>query len=492
MNKQVLAIDLGASSGRAMIGRYDGERISLEEIHRFSNDPVTLGDTMYWDFLRLFREIEQGIALSKAHGRIDSLGIDTWGVDFGLLDKKGRLMENPVHYRDQRTRGILGEAFSIVPRESFYAVTGNQFMEINTAFQLMSVQKNRPELLERADKLLMMPDLFAYFLTGEKGTEQSIASTTQLYDQAGKCWAYVLAEKLGIRSSLFTNIVPAGSRIGTLTHSVRSRLDIPEMNVTAVCGHDTQSAMAAVPAAEKDFVFLSCGTWSLLGTELDDPMTDGGAFDRDLTNEVGYGGKTSFLKNITGLWLIQETRRQWKREGRDVSFEEIGQMARLAEPCRCFIDPDAPAFAPAGDIPARIRRFCSETSQPVPETDGQVLRCIYDSLALKYRSALEDIEACTGKSYGCIYMIGGGIRDRLLCQLTADACGRTVKAAPVEATAFGSVAVQLIAEGELSDLNEARELIAASEPAVEYTPASSGQWEKAYEDYRNIIGGKKC
>ena len=492
MNKQVLAIDLGASSGRAMIGRFDGEHISLEEIHRFSNDPVTLGDTMYWDFLRLFREIEQSLVISKAHGRIDSLGIDTWGVDFGLLDKKGRLLENPVHYRDGRTRGMLNEAFSLVPRESLYAVTGNQFMEINTAFQLMSVQKNRPELLEGADKLLLMPDLFAYFLTGEKVTEQSIASTTQLYDQAGKCWAYTLAEKLGIPSSLFTNIVPAGSRTGSLTHSVRGRLDIPDIDVVAVCGHDTQSAMAAVPAAEKDFVFLSCGTWSLLGTELDEPLTDGDAFARDLTNEVGYGGKTSFLKNIIGLWLIQETRRQWKREGRDVSFADIGRMARSAEPFRCFIDPDAPEFVPAGDIPARVRRFCSETSQPVPETDSQVLRCIYESLALKYRCAIEDLEACTGKSYDCIYMIGGGIRDGLLCQLTADACGRIVKAAPVEATAFGSAAVQLIAEGELADLKEARELIAASEPVTEYMPASSGQWEKAYEDYKKIIGGRKC
>ena len=490
MAKEVLAIDLGASSGRAMIGRFDGEKITLEEIHRFTNDPVTLGNTMYWDFLRLFFEIKQSLIKSKQYGKVDSLGIDTWGVDFGLIDKNGRLIENPVHYRDSRTHGMVEQAFGLIPRESFYAVTGNQFMEINTAFQLMAVQKNRPELLEQADKLLMMPNLFTFFLTGEKVTEQSIASTSQLYDQAGGCWAYRLAEKLGIRESLFTNIVPAGSRIGTLSHDIMTELDIPDMDVIAVCGHDTQAAMAAVPAAEKDFAFLSCGTWSLLGTELDEPLTDEKACACDLTNEAGYGGKVSFLKNIIGLWLIQETRRQWQREGREVSFGEMEDMARQAAPFRCFIDPDDPRFVPSGDIPDRVRHYCMETSQPVPEDDGQLLRCIYESLALKYRAALEELEYCTGKKYETIYMIGGGIRSELLCQLTANACKRRVSAGPVEATALGNVAVQLIACGEIADLNAARQVIAASDKLRVYTPESPMQWEKAYEDQKLIIGGK--
>ncbi|MBQ8966411.1 rhamnulokinase family protein [Ruminococcus sp.] len=487
MAKQVLAVDLGASSGRVILGRFDGERISLEEIHRFPNEPVDLGGTMYWDFLRLFHEIKQGLIKSKQYGKVDSLGVDTWGVDFGLIDKNGRLLENPVHYRDSRTKGMLDAALELIPKESFYAVTGNQFMEINTAFQLMSVQKNRPELLAQADKMLLMPNLFTFFLTGEKVTEQSIASTTQLYDQTGSCWAYRLAEKLSISESLFTNIVPAGTKIGTLTQKIVNELDIPEMDVYAVCGHDTQSAMAAVPALSGDFAFLSCGTWSLLGTELDEPLTDEKACANDLTNEVGCGGKVSFLKNIIGLWLIQESRRQWQREGRDFSFSYMEALANSAEPFRCFIDPDDPRFVPSGDIPERVRKFCMDTAQPIPATEGQVLRCIYESLALKYRLAVEELEACTGKSFPVIHMIGGGIRDRLLCQMTANACKRQVAAGPVEATALGNIAVQLIASGDIRDLSEARRSIAGSEKLTVYQPESPMQWDKAYEDFKHII-----
>ena len=466
MTKQVLAIDFGASSGRAMIGRFDGERINLEEIHRFSNDPVTLGGTMYWDFLRLFRETEQSLVLSKEYGRIDSVGIDTWGVDFGLLDKNGRLLENPVHYRDKRTKGMLSEAFSLIPEESLYAVTGNQFMEINTAFQLMSVQKNRQELLERADKLLMMPNLFTYFLTGEKVTEQSIASTTQLYDQAGKCWAYGAAEKLGIQSSLFTNIIPAGTKIGTLTGSLMSELDIPAMDVIAVCGHDTQSALAAVPAKEKDFLFLSCGTWSLLGTELDEPVLTDDARRLGWSNEAAYGGKVSFLKNIIGLWLLQESRHQWQREGRNYSFADMEETARREKPFQSIIDPDDPVFVPAGNIPERIKRYCSEHGQHIPQNDSEVIRCIYDSLALKYAEAIKEIEKCTGRHYNKLYMIGGGARDRLLAKLTADVSGVDVIIGPVEATALGNIAVQLIASGDIPDIGTARRLIAEYEDNI--------------------------
>lgn len=490
MDKKVLAIDFGASSGRAVIGHFDGERITLEEIHRFSNDPVNLGGTLYWDFLRLFHEVKQSLLKSKQYGQVDSLGVDTWGVDFGLIDKNGRLIENPVHYRDSRTKGMMEDAFALIPKDSFYAATGNQFMEINTAFQLMSVQKNRPELLEQADKLLMMPDLFNFFLTGEKVTEQSIASTTQLYDQSGRCWAYRVAERLGIRESLFTNIVPAGTKIGTLSHDIKKELDVHDMDVIAVCGHDTQSAMAAVPAPNGDFAFLSCGTWSLLGTELDEPLTDENARINGLTNEVGFGGKISFLKNIIGLWLLQESRRQWSREGREVTFADMEKMAAEAEPFRCYIDPDDPRFVSAGNIPERVRDFCADSGQPVPETDGQLLRCIYQSLALKYRQAVEGLESCTGRRFNAIYMIGGGIRDKLLCKLTANACKRRVIAGPVEATALGNIAVQLIASGDIADISQARQIITASENVEVYEPDSPMQWEKAYEDFKLIIGGK--
>lgn len=486
MDKKVLAIDFGASGGRAIVGSFDGERITLEEIHRFSNDPVILGSTMYWDVLRLFHEIKQSLVKAKACGKIDSVGIDTWGVDFGLIDKDGRLLENPVHYRDKRTSGMVDEGFKLIPRDAFYAVTGNQFMEINTAFQLMSVARNRPDLMERADKLLMMPNLFTYFLTGEKVTEQSIASTTQLYDQTGKGWAYRLAEKLGIKQSLFTNIIPAGTKIGTLTSEIKEELDVSDMDVIAVCGHDTQAAMTAVPASEKDFAFLSCGTWSLLGTELDEPVLDENSMRFNVTNEAGFGGKTSFLKNIIGLWLIQESRRQWHCEGKDYSFADLERIAKEAEPFKCFIDPDDEMFVPTGNIPKRIKNYCSDTGQPVPQTDGEVMRCIYESLALKYRMSIEELEICTGKTYKTLYMIGGGTKDRFLSELTANACNIRVSSGPVEATALGNIAVQLISSGDIESLERAREIIRDSEKIYTFEPQNPADWDKVYEKYKEV------
>lgn len=487
MTKKVLAIDFGASSGRAITGSFDGSRITLEEIHRFANEPVILGGTMYWDVLRLFHEIKQSLIKTKNSTKADSLGIDTWGVDFAFIDKNGRMLENPVHYRDRRTEGMMEEAFKIVPKDAFYAVTGNQFMEINTAFQLMSICKNRSELIERADKMLMMPNLFTYFLTGEKVTEQSIASTSQLYDQTGKCWAYRLAEKLGIKQSLFTNIVPAGTKIGTLTSEIKSELDIEDMDVVAVCGHDTQAAMTAVPAKEKGFAFLSCGTWSLLGTELDEPILDENSLNNNITNEAGYDNKISFLKNIVGLWLIQESRRQWQREGKNYSFADMEKMANQSAPFKCFIDPDDARFAPSGNIPKRIKDYCYATNQPVPETDGEVVRCIYESLALKYKTAVYQLEKCTGKKYNTLYMIGGGTKDKLLSEFTANACKINVSSGPAEATALGNIAVQLIAAGEIKDLEQAREIIRNSEEISIYEGKNSVTWDNAYEKFLSVI-----
>ncbi len=489
--KRVLALDFGASSGRAIIGSFDGEKITLEEVHRFPNDPVILGGTMYWDFLRLFHEIKQSLIKAKSFGGISSIGIDTWGVDFGLIDAQGKLIDNPVHYRDSRTEGMLSETLTMIPAEELYMVTGNQFMEINTAFQLLSLSRNRPDILERADKLLLMPDLFTFFLTGEKATEQSIASTTQLYDQKKGGWAYTIAEKLGVKPSLFTNIVPSGSNRGTLSPEIRKELSLPEINVVSVCSHDTQSAMAAVPAAEKDYLFLSCGTWSLLGTELDEPVLGRDALKLGLSNEIGYGGKVSFLKNIIGLWLLQESRRQWQREGKNYSFAEMEAMAREEKPFACFIDPDAPVFTPAGNIPERIKAYCSETGQYMPQSDAEVIRCIYDSLSFKYASAISELQACTGKYYEKLYMIGGGARDKLLAQLTANACGIRVCTGPVEATALGNIAVQLIASGDIADIDSARRLIAGSENITEFFPEDGRLWNEAKEKYFSVITNKK-
>lgn len=486
MTKKVLAIDFGASSGRAIVGIFDGERVALEEIHRFSNDPVILGGTMYWDVLRLFHEIKQSLIKAKPYD-VESVAIDTWGVDFGLIDKDGRLIDNPVHYRDARTNGMLDEAFKLIPKDNFYKATGNQFMEINTAFQILSLVKNRPELLERADKMLMMPDLFSYFLTGEKKAERSIASTTQLFDQNTKDWSRETVKALGISEEILPEIIESGSVIGTLSKELCEELDIKSIKVIAVCGHDTQSALVAAPANNNDFAFLSSGTWSLLGTELDEPIINEKSLALNVTNEQGYAGKTSFLKNIIGLWLIQESRRQWIREGMEYSFMELETLAKEAEPFKCFIDPDAPEFTPAGNIPKRIREYCEKSGQYVPQTVGEIMRCIYESLALKYKAAISELEECTGKKFETLYMIGGGTKDKFLSALTANSCGITVSSGPVEATAMGNVLIQLMAQGEVEDLSRAREIVRASEKISYFEPENTDEWEKAYEKYEKVI-----
>ena len=485
--KRVLAFDFGASSGRAILGVFDGRCIRLEELHRFENIPVTVRGTLYWDVLRLFHEIKQGLMKAAEAGGFDSVGIDTWGVDFGLLDKSGRLLENPVHYRDARTAGMLEEAFRRINREDFYRVTGIQFMEINTAFQVLSLRLNRPELLERADTLLLMPDLFQYFLTGQKNTEYTIATTTQLVDASSNAWSREVLEKLELPSRLFPKIVPPGTITGRLSPDLCDELGLPPADVVAAASHDTASAVLAVPAQEKDFIFISCGTWSLFGTELDAPLIGEAPSRCNLTNEGGYGGTTTFLKNIIGLWLIQESRRQWGREGQDYSYAELERLALEAPPFQSFIDPDAPEFVPPGDLPGRVRAYFQKTGQPVPQTVGETMRCIYESLALKYRFALEQIRACTKKSYPAIHMLGGGVKDGLLCRMTAGATNCTVKAGPVEATVLGNLAAQLIACGALSSMQEARSVIAASQPVRSYAPTNAGAWESAYQRFLGLL-----
>lgn len=486
MNKKVLAIDFGASSGRAIIGTFDGEKISLEEIHRFSNDPVILNGTMYWDFLRLFHEIKQSLIKSKSYGKIDSIAIDTWGVDFGLIDKNGNLLENPVHYRDNRTVGMLDKAFELIPKDELYSTTGNQFMEINTAFQLLSLKENRPDLLNRADKLLLMPDLFNYYLTGKAFAEQSIASTTQLFDATQKDWSMEVIKKLGIKDTIFPRVIKSGTYIGDLSESICNELDIKPIKVFAVCGHDTQLAMVSTPAIEKDFVFLSCGTWSLFGTELDNPILNENSLNLNVTNELGFGQKTSFLKNIIGLWLIQESRRQCQHEGKEYSFMDLENFAKQSESFKCFINPDAPEFTPSGNIPKRVQDFCKKTNQYVPQTVGEIMRCIYESLALKYRLAKEELETCTNKEFNTIYMVGGGTKDRFLSQLTACACDCKVSVGPIEATAFGNIAVQLMADGSIKDITQARQIIRNSENITYFEPTDSNEWQSALETYKRV------
>lgn len=484
IKRQVLAVDFGASSGRVMLVIYNGEQIKIQEIHRFSNDPVFLGDTMYWDFLRLFFEIKQGLIKAKAYGTIDSIGVDTWGVDFGLLDEDGHLLENPVHYRDQRTVGMPEAAFEKISQKEFYQITGNQLMEINTVFQLLALARKRPKLLKDAKTLLFMPDLFHYYLSGTAKNEYSIASTSQLLDAKEKVWSKEIFFALELPENIMQEIIPAGTRLGVIRPELQIELGIGPIEVIAAAGHDTQSALVAVPAREKDFVFISCGTWSLVGTELDAPIINKLAEQYNITNEGSYDGKIAFLKNIIGLWLIQESRRQWIREGKEYSFGHLEQMAFHAAPFASLIDPDAPEFVPSGNIPERIREFCRRTGQSIPESEGSLVRCINESLALKYRSAFEEIKSCTGKSYQAIYMVGGGTQSSLLCQMTANACACPVIAGPVEATVYGNAAIQLLTAGAIKNREEVRTLIAASEKIVRYEPQDISQWDKIYQKFK--------
>ena len=484
--KKVLAFDFGASSGRAIIGSFDGEKITLKEVHRFTNDPVELGGTLYWDVLRLFYEIKQGIVKAKIAGGFDSIGIDTWGVDFGLIDKNGRLLENPVHYRDKRTSGLVEESFKSVPRQKMYDITGIQFMELNTLFQLISLKKQRPEMLERADKMLFMPDLFAYFLTGKMCSEYSIASTSQLIDINTRTWSKELLDAFGIKESLFAPLTEPGTQLGNLSKEICEECGVESVPVISVCGHDTQSAITAVPCESGDFAFLSSGTWSLFGTELQKPIVNETSLKINITNEGGFGGTTGFLKNIIGLWLIQESRRQWQREGKDYSYADLEKLALSEEPFKCFIDPDAPEFVPQGNIPERVREFCIKTGQYVPESVGEIMRCIYESLAMKYRMTFEKLCECTGKDYPVIHVIGGGTKDGLLCRMTASSCGKTVNAGPIEATVMGNVAVQLMSDGTIGSISEARKAVAASESLKTYEPENTDEWIKAYESFVKI------
>lgn len=487
MSKRVLAFDFGASSGRAMIGELKDGKLSVCEIHRFSNDPVILGGTMYWDYLRLWHEIKTGIRLALASGRIDAIGIDTWGVDFGLIDERGELLANPVHYRDERTVGMPEELFEQLSEKELYLKTGTQTMRINTIYQLWYLAKHRPELLSRAKHVLFIPDLMAYSLTGVMRTEETIASTSNLLDPYTKELSSELLSLIGVDGSLFAPMIRPGETYGMLSDALCAELGCSPIPVIASCTHDTASAVAATPATG-DFAYVSCGTWSLFGTELDAPMINDASAEAQYTNEGGYGQSIRLLRNIMGLWLIQESRRQWMREGETVSYADLEKEALAAPAFRSFIDCDAPEFETAGDLPSRIRAFCLKTNQPVPETRGEVMRTIYESLAMKYRDNMQRLARLTGKKYGALHMLGGGIKDTLLCRLAANAIGIKVIAGPSEATVYGNIAVQMIALGELSSLSEVRAVIAASTDLVTYEPTETDLWSSHESAYRAVLG----
>ncbi len=486
---KMLAFDFGASSGRAMLGTLQEGHLELKEIHRFSNDPVNVTGGLHWDTLRLLHEIKQGILKCVNGGDRDiaSMAIDTWGVDFGLLDERGELIGNPYHYRDKRTRGMMEKVFEIMPQKQLYMKTGIQLMELNTVFQLFSMIYSGSSQMSQAKTLLLTPDLFNYFLTGVKATEYSIASTTQLLDPVKKQWSEEIIEKLGIPRGIFTDIVMTGTVIGNLSAEICDELGVKPISVIAAAGHDTQAAVASVPACRDDFVYISCGTWSLMGVETDSPILNDKSFCMSFTNEGGINNKITFLKNIMGLWLIQECKRQWDREGKKLSFAAMESMAREAGSVKCFIDPDDQLFVLPGNMPERIERYCRNTGQYVPQSAGEVVMCICQSLALKYRMTVESLEQVLGRKLPVIHMVGGGIKDKLLCSLTADVTGREVIAGPVEATSVGNLVIQSMALGKVKNIREARGIVRDSFPTEIFKPRDSQRWDQPYETFKNII-----
>ena len=467
--KTVLAFDFGASTGRAIKAAFDGKNISYEEIHRFDNIPKEVDGHVCHDADMIFSEIKT--AIDKA-GKIDSLAFDTWGVDYALLDKEGNIIHEPYHYRDERTKDALSRAFEKIDADDLYAETGNQIMNINTLFQLLS-----DENTDKADKLLFMPDLFGYLLTGNKVCETTIASTSQMLDPTKKEWSKKVLDTFGIKKELFPEIKASATLNGTYKG----------IDVISVAGHDTQCAVAAMPSVSENAAFLSCGTWSLIGTELDSPVMTKESNALELSNEVGANGKINFLKNISGLWLIQETRRDLEKTDRKYSYNELEMLARESESFRSFIDPDAPELSAHGNLPDKIRAYCKSTNQPVPETVGQVVRCIYESLALKYRLALEQISQCTGKKFDVLHLMGGGTKDGFLCELSAESLGIPVIAGPVEATALGNIILQLIALGEIESIEEGRKIIRDTEKVKIFEKEHTPDWDEAFGRFCEII-----
>lgn len=484
---KLLAFDLGAASGRAIVGHFDGERLALEELHRFQNGPVQIFDRLYWDPLRLFAEMQQGLSLfAREHGGdLAAIGVDTWGVDFALLGPDDALLDNPRNYRDPRTDGMLEEAFARMPREEIFAHTGVQFMKLNTLYQLLSLRDS--PLLQLAQTFLMMADLFNFYFTGTKVCEFSNATTTQFYDPRQSAWSTELLKGLGLPTHFLPEIVQPGTQVGTLLPSIASAAGLDPVPVIAPATHDTGSAVAAVPAETRDYAYISSGTWSLMGVELDEPLVSDRALQYNFTNEGGVGPTYRFLKNIMGLWLVQECRRTWEREGRAYSYDQLTAMAQNAAPFTALIEPDDERFITPGDMPARIRAYCEETGQTVPRDEGQTIRVVLESLALKYRYVLEGLETILGRRLEVIHVVGGGIQNRLLCQFTASASGRPVVAGPLEATAIGNLLLQLIGLGQLASLAEARQVVHRSFEPITYQPEQMADWDAAYARFRPLL-----
>jgi rhamnulokinase len=467
---RLAAVDLGAESGRVVVGAFTGDRLTVEAVHRFTNRPVEIAGTLHWDAVRLFADVLDGV---RAAGRVSSVGIDTWGVDFGLIDRNGRLVGNPVHYRDRRTEGMVERAFRALPRQEIYARTGIQFIPINTLYQLLALATSSDPQLAMAERLLMMPALLGFWVTGVQADEFTDATTTQCFDPRAGAWANDLLERLGIPTRIFGEVVQPGTEIG----KPRAELDLDVDRVIAPGTHDTASAVAAVPfESPHNAAYISSGTWSLVGMETTKPVIDDRALEANLTNEGGVSGTFRLLKNVMGLWLLQECRRSWAAGGTDLSYEELLRQAEAATPFAALVDPDDESLLRPGDMPTRIVQLAAKSGRSLPREPGAIARCILESLAMKYWRTILQLEQVTGSRIHTIHVVGGGANNELLCQMTADACGRAVIAGPSEATAIGNLLVQAIALGVVANLDQGRQLVGKSFQPKTYEPRMAAEW----------------
>ncbi len=482
------AVDLGAESGRVVLGRFDGDHVALQEVHRFSNAPIDVLQSLHWDILRIFEQVKQGLSRIEGHATasLAGIGIDSWAVDFGLLDCNGALLGNPYCYRDPRTSGMIERVVQRVPQVEIYRATGIQFLPINTLYQLMAMAQS--PVLQVADCLLMVPDLLAYWLCGERVGEYTNVTTTQLYDLRTSDWSWDIVSRLDLPSRLFPDIVPPGTVLGELLPEVARELGVRDhIAVTAVASHDTASAVLGIPAEHAHFAFISSGTWSLIGVELDRPLVNDRAMHANFTNEGGYGGKIRFLRNVMGLWLLQECRRSWRVHGSDYDYDDLMVMASEM-PAESFFDPDWSGFLAPGDMPQRIAERCRASGQRPPIGPAETTACICLSLALKYRWVLEQLIFLTGSTIEAIHIVGGGARNSVLCRLTADICGLPVYGGPVEATALGNVLVQACSRGELASLEEIRTVVRRSTDIQIFEhDANRARWDAIFQRFEHLL-----
>jgi len=501
-HKTYLAIDMGASGGRHLAGQFDGKTLTLKELYRFENGPIDLAGTFYWNLPSLWTHVQEGLkAAGAAVGKeIVSVGVDTWGVDFALLGRGDTLLGNPVCYRDARTDGIMEKAFDIVPKSEVFRQSGLQFMQFNTLYQLLAMKQARSPLLDVAESFLMMPDLFHWLLSGIKSNEFTNATTTQFFDPVRKDWAMPMLERFDLPTRLFQPVSLPGTVLGSFRPALVEATGLKSTKIVLPGSHDTASAVMSVPTAsptgQTDWAYISLGTWALMGIESPKPVVNDTVAQLNFTNEGGVGGTMRILKNICGMWLLQECRRTWNQQGRKgktglpLDWNDLNDMAQEAKPFVSFIDPDAREFLGPTDMPRAIVEFCRKTGQPVPDSEGGIVRCALDSLALKFRQALEMCETIGGRRIETIHIVGGGTQHGQLCQAAADACGCRVVAGPIEATAIGNMMMQAVADGAVANIEEARHVIRSSFDVAEYLPATqrAGEWSDAYERFMAVLG----